>query len=134
MQAFNGRCVYFIEAVGLGRVKIGFTTNIFRRFWQLQTCCPAPLEVLGIIDGGRDIEARYHRSYGNARIIGEWYRLFPRMRRFTYNLRGMPGGPQYWHDYWAAFLEARDQQTSKITIADMSYFDVPVELACEGSR
>ena len=70
---FIGRsCVYFIGASN-GPVKIGTTVNLPARLKKLQTGSPMRLKVLACVDGGVELEARYHRLFAGLRVNGEWF-------------------------------------------------------------
>jgi hypothetical protein len=70
--------VYFIEAVGRDRVKIGFTgTKVTNRLKELQCASPDVLSLLGTIKGGRSEELHLHRRFAEHHISGEWFRLSP---------------------------------------------------------
>lgn len=68
-------CVYFIHAEGTDLVKVGYTSDLARRFDQLQTACPHRLELLGIEQGPRSREKYYHDCLKPYRYRGEWFRL-----------------------------------------------------------
>ena len=74
--------VYFIEAVGADRVKIGVSSDVGKRFGQLAAAFPGPLSLLGKAAGGRLREASLHRRLANFRIGGEWFHLTPGVRAF----------------------------------------------------
>jgi hypothetical protein len=67
--------VYFIEAVGADRVKIGVSRNVEQRFSQLAASFPGPLKLLGKVTGGRAREGSLHRRLANFHIGGEWFHL-----------------------------------------------------------
>lgn len=70
------RCIpqiYFILAVGTGRVKIGTTINIDQRMVDIQCGSPFPLLLLFCIDGGVQIERKIHKYLKKYRILGEWF-------------------------------------------------------------
>ena len=67
--------VYFIEAVGADRVKIGVSSDVGKRFRQLAASFPGPLRLLGKAAGGRAREASLHRRLANFHIGGEWFHL-----------------------------------------------------------
>jgi hypothetical protein len=67
--------VYFIEAVGTGRVKIGFTTDLTTRLHKLQTASAVPLCVVRTVDGTKQLEAALHRKWTHHRLGGEWFDL-----------------------------------------------------------
>jgi DNA-binding XRE family transcriptional regulator len=63
--------VYFIRQGEF--IKIGFTESPLKRLSQLQTANPTNLEVLLIIDGERDLEAKYHELFKDHAHRGEWF-------------------------------------------------------------
>lgn len=69
--------VYFIEAIGLSRVKIGWTrTNGLKsRLSALQTFSPVELRVLGTYPGFMTTERAEHRRWAHLRSHGEWFEL-----------------------------------------------------------
>lgn len=67
--------VYFVEAVGIDRIKIGWTTNLEARLTDLQCGCPVPLEHCFSIPGGSDEEHELHHRFRHARTSGEWFVL-----------------------------------------------------------
>lgn len=72
----TNRCVYFVHAPQLGRIKIGTTTNLKRRFRDLQRhpqLREVALAMLGYIDGGRSVERLIHEKFKAHRITGEWF-------------------------------------------------------------
>jgi hypothetical protein len=71
------RHVYFIEAVGLGVVKIGCADDARKRLAQLQVGCPDDLVLRGVFhtDDAPRLEAAYHERYAHLRIRGEWFRF-----------------------------------------------------------
>jgi Meiotically up-regulated gene 113/Protein of unknown function (DUF3102) len=72
--------VYFIEAVGADRVKIGVSQDVGKRFRQLAASFPGPLGLLGRVAGGRARETSLHRRLANFHIGGEWFHLTPGVR------------------------------------------------------
>ena len=79
--------VYFF-GTDYERVKIGSTMgNIYQRKNQIQTGCPEPIKLLGIIqciDEGemkrREIEI--HRQFKEFQTSGEWFRLVPEISAY----------------------------------------------------
>lgn len=66
--------IYFIRAKQSGRVKIGYTGGDgASRLAQLQTGSPEQLELLATIDGGLDVEKRFHELFDKCRVHGEWF-------------------------------------------------------------
>ena len=72
--------VYFIEAVGAERVKIGVSGDVDKRFGQLAASFPGPLRLLGKAPGGRAREGSLHRRLANFHMGGEWFHLTPGVR------------------------------------------------------
>ena len=72
--------VYFIEAVGADRVKIGVSREVGKRFNQLAVSFPGPLALLGKVGGGRARERSLHQRLANFHIGGEWFHLTPGVR------------------------------------------------------
>lgn len=75
--------VYFVEAVGLNRVKIGSTkTDPFIRLSQLQVGCPVRLRLLTAQSGGRNLERWLHDGFSQSRIVGEWFHLTTQIQSY----------------------------------------------------
>lgn len=76
--------IYFIEAVGAGLVKIGFTErDVQSRVRELQTGCPHHLRVMATVAGDLPDEGEMHRQFAHLRAGGEWFRLDDELRVFT---------------------------------------------------
>lgn len=71
--------VYFLEAVGTDRVKIGWSTALASRLPSIRCGCPVELRLLGTINGVFEDEGRTHALFAEARIWpnAEWFRLSP---------------------------------------------------------
>ena len=68
------RVVYFIRAGVKGRIKIGQTENLERRFKSLQTASSVMLKLLGCIDDPeRSLEKELHLKFAEWRHHGEWF-------------------------------------------------------------
>lgn len=65
--------VYLIEAVGTGRVKIGYGDDPARRIQSIATCCPFPIVVLAVRDGSMALERAMHRGMAERRVHLEWF-------------------------------------------------------------
>lgn len=70
----SGRQIYFIEAVGVDLVKIGYANNIERRMLGFQTASAVPLNLLGVAPGGHERERELHELLSDYRHHGEWFR------------------------------------------------------------
>jgi len=72
--------IYFIEAVGPGHIKIGFTDKPMAiRLALLQTGNSFPLRVLGTRPGPQWHERQLHRQFRASRIRGEWFKPVPQL-------------------------------------------------------
>lgn len=69
--------IYFIEAVGLDLIKIGYTIDPVKRFMGMLTMCPVPLSLLGSIWGGPQRELVIHEQLAEHRTHGEWFKKVP---------------------------------------------------------
>lgn len=66
--------IYFVQPVGGGPVKIGYTSGpVFVRLKEMQTGSPVPLTVLGVVDGDVRAERRLHARFATSRLHGEWF-------------------------------------------------------------
>ena len=73
--------VYLIAASGTGRVKIGFTRNVERRYRALQLANAVELELIATKTTLRAEEAYLHRTHKARCVHGEWYRDCQPIRR-----------------------------------------------------
>lgn len=64
--------VYFVEAVGMDLIKIGYTVDPVKRFTAMLTMSPAPLSLLGSMWGGPRREGEIHALLDEFRVHGEW--------------------------------------------------------------
>ncbi len=74
--------IYFLEAVGVGNIKIGFTDSLDAsdRLSDLQTGSPVPLRLLGTIPGTMADEKDLHRRFASALACGrEWFKPVPEL-------------------------------------------------------
>ena len=65
--------VYFIEAVGVSRVKIGYSDNPDKRLKQLLTGSPLTLELRATMPGSLTTEKELHQRFSHLRIENEWF-------------------------------------------------------------
>lgn len=75
-------CVYFVEAAGLGKIKIGYASHAATRLLNLQTACPVLLTVLAIIPGTPDDELEIQKQFRHLRCHGEWYFATDELRAY----------------------------------------------------
>lgn len=77
----GGEVVYFIGSAD-GKLKIGTSANIEKRFDALQTSASVKLTLLLTIPGGTDLEAELHRRFAHLRESGEWFQHTDELRHF----------------------------------------------------
>lgn len=76
-------CIYFVRAVGIDMVKIGFTDGHPKmRMGDLQVGSPIRLESVGFIEGTTDDEQAIHRTFAEHRSHGEWFHMSPPVLAF----------------------------------------------------
>lgn len=76
--------VYFIEAVGRNRVKIGYAVDPEKRLADLDGANPDDLQLLFSVPGDRATEKEYHRKYRHLRVPGkrEWFHFDGKLKQF----------------------------------------------------
>lgn len=80
--------IYFLEAVGADRIKIGHSLDVAKRRLELRTGCPFDLLLLATVDGGVTDETKMHKRFASARVMradggrSEWFRATPDLREF----------------------------------------------------
>lgn len=79
---------YVIEAVGLDLVKIGKTTDIWKRLSVLQVSNAAELRLVAWLAG--DVEDGLHQLLAEHRVRGEWFRYVPEVDRLIGLLDKVP--------------------------------------------
>lgn len=67
--------IYFIEAVGVGRVKVGKADDVKKRFASLNGASPVELRLLKSLPGYTAEETELHARWRRHRIKGEWFDL-----------------------------------------------------------
>jgi Meiotically Up-regulated Gene 113 (MUG113) protein len=79
--------VYFMQMGEGGPIKIGHAADPFRRRTAFQTVSIAKVEILAIIDGGREAEQAVHRQFAHSHIRGE---LFSPSADLLEHIQAMP--------------------------------------------
>ena len=80
---YRGRgTVYFATNPDRSLVKIGHTTDVDRRFRQLNAGSPIRLECSIALRGTREHESACHHFFGALRTHGEWFANAGSLRRF----------------------------------------------------
>lgn len=67
--------VYFVEAVGLKKVKIGYAIDVKKRLAALATNCPTPLRLMAFVQGPRELEFTLHIRFWKCHSHLEWFHL-----------------------------------------------------------
>jgi hypothetical protein len=80
--AVPNKCVYFIRQKPSGPIKIGTTNDPENRLAALQTSTHIPLELLGVVRGGKELESRFHSVFAASRLRGEWFEPSRTLLRF----------------------------------------------------
>lgn len=79
--------VYFLEAVGLQRIKIGYSKDPEARLKSLQTGSPVPLVEIGRIPGDQQSETDLHQQFDHLRLDGEWFHAVKQLRDYIRGLQ-----------------------------------------------
>ncbi len=67
--------IYFVQAQAGDRlIKIGFTDNVRKRVRELRAMNAVELQLLCVIDGALEDEARLHKAHARCWSHGEWFR------------------------------------------------------------
>ena len=70
--------IYFVEPVGGGAIKIGFTRgDPLIRLAQIQVSSPVKLHLRGAVPGDPVVEAALHHRFADHRTFGEWFAPAP---------------------------------------------------------
>jgi hypothetical protein len=74
--------VYFIEAIGLALIKIGYSARPYTRFEHVRSHNADEVRLLGLIWVAHPevAERAWHREFAGLRIRGEWFRADERLR------------------------------------------------------
>lgn len=64
--------VYFVADVG--RIKVGYSRNVDQRIRDIGQYLERPLVVIGVIEGGLNVERAIHGKLSEHRLRGEWFR------------------------------------------------------------
>jgi len=74
--------VYFIEAVGLKRLKIGYSDDPDKRVRTLATGSPVSLRVLAKMPGTQAMEKEIHAKFAHLKVENEWFHLTDDIRAY----------------------------------------------------
>ncbi|PQV64447.1 hypothetical protein B1R32_105129 [Abditibacterium utsteinense] len=78
----TGSYVYFIEAVGLGKIKIGTSDAPKKRLQQLATGSAVTLDLIAMIPGDAQIEKELHKKFDHLRVDREWFFAAKELREY----------------------------------------------------
>lgn len=74
----------------MGRVKIGFSADPFRRFWGIKTSSPDNCVLLGYEIGDMSREAELHEIFKSYRVHGEWFELKGAVAEYVVQMEHVP--------------------------------------------
>ena len=64
--------VYLMRS--LSNYKIGVSTDVSKRLRQLSTASSAPIQLIAVVPGGRQLEQKLHEEFKPLRVHREWFR------------------------------------------------------------
>lgn len=76
--------VYFLHAPSVNLIKIGHSADPELRFQQLRLMSPVPLEVIGMIPGGYELEQELHNKFAHLQSHGEWFHATEELKMFAW--------------------------------------------------
>jgi len=71
--------IYVLRSDNL--VKIGFSEQIRQRLSHIVSSSPVPVEFVGYMPGGKDLEAHLHDRFASQHFAGEWFVESEQMRQ-----------------------------------------------------
>ncbi|ESQ10959.1 MAG: GIY-YIG nuclease family protein [Thiohalocapsa sp. PB-PSB1] len=74
--------VYFIEAIGLDRVKIGYSDNPEKRLKQLSTGSPVSLSIYARVPGNQVMEKEIYQRFLHLRVENEWFHFTNEIKEY----------------------------------------------------
>lgn len=81
------RWIYFIEAHGVGLIKIGQATNVNLRMGGMQVGSPVKLMLLVAFEAQPHTEQLLHKTFHEFREHGEWFRPEPSLCRLIAKIK-----------------------------------------------
>jgi hypothetical protein len=88
--------IYFIEAMGINRIKIGITDTLYSRLYSIKTYCPYPPIIIGAIHGYRELEEEIHHKFKHLRKHGEWFEATQELRDYIAHMTRGNVVPELW--------------------------------------
>jgi hypothetical protein len=80
--------IYFIQCLATKKIKIGYARDPWARLTCIQTGCPTPLLLLGMMPGNRFVERDLHAKFAGHLYRGEWFDPAPEIIEYIERLRG----------------------------------------------
>ncbi|WP_298219237.1 GIY-YIG nuclease family protein [Halothiobacillus sp.] len=74
--------VYFIEAVGLSRVKIGYSEDPESRLHTLLTGLPVALNIFAKMPGNQIMEKEIHSRFQHLKVENEWFHFTDKIKAY----------------------------------------------------
>jgi hypothetical protein len=74
--------VYFIEAIGLSRLKIGYSDDPEKRLRQLTTGSPVSLRIYARMPGNQAMEREIHARFSHLKVDNEWFHFTDDIRTY----------------------------------------------------
>lgn len=100
--------IYFLDCPALNRIKIGTAVAPEQRIETIRLMCPAPVELIGMVDGGFAEERDLHDKYAPLRRHGEWFDGAPELRRDLWFLsieREWNRAPDEWRQRFIDYVQ-----------------------------
>jgi hypothetical protein len=69
----HGTVIYFMRAVQVKRIKIGYSSDPLFRMALFQTGSPVDLSFFAFMPGGGKEEKTLHRTFADLHVHGEWF-------------------------------------------------------------
>lgn len=118
--------VYFIRCNNY--IKIGKSTDPWKRLAALQTGNPEQLEMLAIAPGGGEFESGLHSAFEGARQRGEWFEETDKLRSFIQSIRdvfpGLQEPPQIYLDKSQAKKAPKSRESELKALFDQMEVEV----------
>lgn len=92
-ETLSGDCCYAFHCRAVGLVKLGRTSDIWRRWAKLETEGGRALQLAAVwqVANCRSFERALHRQFSADRRIGEWFNAEPVLSMLESVLRTAPG-------------------------------------------
>ncbi|XXX79291.1 GIY-YIG nuclease family protein [Sorangium sp. So ce134] len=71
--AFGRKSVVYFVRDHAGRIKIGLSSDVQRRLVEIRKMVNGPVELLGTIEGDKEVELALHERFASDRLEGEWF-------------------------------------------------------------